>query len=403
MQVVVIGLGNMGICVLAAAAKRTHGRNVYGIDLDPTAAFKRARHEPDVLESYQTFVDAADVPAADGRVFILCVPTPVSDEGVIDYRIAESVCDKLSPLLNKQDVVICHGTLYVGGASHLADQLGGKAEFVYMPVFLRAGRGVHDYLNPARLIIGSTRPLGKTIEGYLDLMWPKPSGFAMQYERLKPIPRFSVGFGEAEALKLWHNGFMTVKVAFANELGEFCKRLRLNSQEVFDALWSDEKALLSRSHLSPGGPYCGPCLSKDDISLVRAAGGSYYCELVAAARRSNDKHRGRLIDEAVRLGTGKTICVKNLTFKSGYDDPRRSAGIYAIWVLSCFGFLKVFGWDPILSAMSPEEYRLACRGDNLALAMESKILGTDPNDADVILDMHAGAVLVLPKMPTSIK
>jgi GDP-mannose 6-dehydrogenase len=178
------------------------------------------------------------------------------------------------------------------------------------PEFLREGSAVHDFYNPPKTVIGETdeRSGDLALELYAGLD--------------APVIRTSVE--SAEMVKYVDNVWHALKVGFANEIGNICKSLKLDSHEVMDIFCKDTKLNLSPYYLKPGFSFGGSCLPKDVRALTyRARTLDLDLPILNAILPSNDLQTQRGLDLIMKAG-GKSVGVLGFSFKAGTDDLRES-------------------------------------------------------------------------------
>ena len=178
------------------------------------------------------------------------------------------------------------------------------------PEFLREGSSIKDYHCPPFTIIGELDPRSGAV---LEELY---AGIAAPMIRTK--------LAVAEMVKYAGNAFHALKITFANEMGNICKRLGLDGREVMEIFCRDEKLNVSSAYLEPGFAFGGSCLPKDLRALLHKA---KELDLEPPVLRSILVSNTRQVEEAYRLikKTGKKkIAVLGLSFKPGTDDLRES-------------------------------------------------------------------------------
>ena len=181
------------------------------------------------------------------------------------------------------------------------------------PEFLREGSAVHDFNHPARTVIGEVNN-------------HSGDSVASLYEHLDaPIVRTDLR--TAEMVKYADNAFHAVKITFANEIGNLCKRQGVDGSRVMGIFALDTKLNLSPVYLRPGFAFGGSCLPKDLRAIIhRARECNLKVPLLEAALLSNEFQKHLALEMIVRTGR-RRVGVLGLTFKSGTDDLRESATV----------------------------------------------------------------------------
>jgi GDP-mannose 6-dehydrogenase len=331
-KVSLFGLGYVG-CVSAACFARA-GHRVVGVDVNPLKI--------DILNSGQTPIIEKDVGAfimeavadgrlratADGReavldsdVSLVCVGTPSKPNGALDlghvWKVAEQIGDALREK-SGEHVVVIRSTVMPGTADRVAAILaersgrprGAGFPVVMNPEFLREGTAVNDFLHPPYTILGGEddAALDRVAQLYADL----------------EAPLYRVPTRVAEMVKYANNSWHAVKVTFANEIGNLCKAMGIDSHQVMDIFCVDTKLNLSPYYLKPGFAFGGSCLPKDVRAIAsRARELDIPTPLLDSLMPSNTAQVKRVVDQLLRW-QAKRLGFLGLAFKGGTDDLRES-------------------------------------------------------------------------------
>ena len=351
MKVSLFGLGYVG-CVSAACFARA-GVHVVGVDVNPLKI--------DILNSGQSPIVEKDVHAfireavlagllratldpqeaiLESDVSLLCVGTPSNPNGALDlshiYEVAEQIG---AALRHKQDdhVVVLRSTVMPGTAQRVAEILterSGKTrgqgfEVVVNPEFLREGTAVADFLNPPFTILGGEDPraLDRVAALYRDL----------------EAPLLRVPTRVAEMVKYANNAFHAVKVSFANEIGNLCKAMGIDSHQVMEIFCMDRKLNLSSYYLRPGFAFGGSCLPKDVRALTARARELHVpTPLLDGVMPSNALQVRRVVDQLLSW-KARNLGFLGLAFKGGTDDLRESPIVEVIETMLGKGYaVKIY-------------------------------------------------------------
>jgi len=332
MNISIFGLGYVGCVSLGCLAN--NGHNVIGVDVVDNKVNLINRGKPTIVEkdidniiseqhkkglikattNYKNAVLSSDVS-------IICVGTPSSAEGHLDlkyvYKVAEQIGESL---VSKKSfhVVAIRSTVFPGTnkkVGEIIERVSGKKRNVNFgvvsnPEFLREGSAVKDYFNPPVTVLGSDN------ENTLNIM-------EEIYKDLNgPIEKVSIEV--AEIIKYVNNSFHALKITFANEVGNICKKLGIDSHEVMRLFVMDKQLNISPYYLKPGYAYGGSCLPKDLKGLQTIAHDNYLLTPVLSAIENSNTYQKQIAYEmVVRLGN-KKIGVIGLSFKQGTDDLRYS-------------------------------------------------------------------------------
>jgi GDP-mannose 6-dehydrogenase len=332
-KVSLFGLGYVG-CVSAACFAR-RGNQVIGVDVNPTKVDLLNAGQSPIVEKdvgallrdaiaaqrLRATVDPRD--AVHGSdVSLICVGTPSRPTGALDLSHVWTVAAQIGAALRDKPaadhVIVLRSTVMPGTAARvreiLAQESGrepGRAFHVVVnPEFLREGTAVADFLNPPYTILGGDD------DGALDRV-------ASLYDDIE-APLYRVPTSVAEMIKYANNAFHATKVTFANEIGNVCKALGIDSHAVMELFCRDTKLNLAPYYLKPGFAFGGSCLPKDVRALShRARELSVPTPLLDSLLPSNALQVKRVVDlilgwKARRLG------FLGLSFKGGTDDLRES-------------------------------------------------------------------------------
>jgi UDPglucose 6-dehydrogenase len=193
-------------------------------------------------------------------------------------------------------------------------EIGRDIGVCMSPEFLREGKAIHDFMNPDRVVIGE---------------YDKASGDVMLHlYRDLHAPFLMTTIKTAEMIKLASNAYLASKISFINEIGNICKKLGVNINEVARGMGMDER--IGKRFLFAGVGFGGSCLPKDVRGLInKAAETGYQPEVLEAVLKTNDAQGLKMLDllqKHVNLKDA-TIGLLGLAFKPDTDDIRESRSI----------------------------------------------------------------------------
>src|SRR5918996_1801626 len=276
MRVSVFGLGYVGS--VSAASFAADGHQVIGVDVntDKVALIDAGRSpviEPGLAELIASGVsdrrlratsDAAAA-VAESEVSLLCVGTPSRRNGSLDLTYLDRVVEQVGAALKDKSsyhVVVIRSTVLPGTTpERVIPQLERESGKTYgehfgvavNPEFLREGSALKDFRKPPLTLVGHNHAADA-------------SGTIALYQAID-APLVSASIRVAEMVKYTSNAWHAVKVVFANEIGNLCKRVDVDSHDVMDIFCTDEKLNLSGYYLKPGFAFGGSCLPKDVRAL----------------------------------------------------------------------------------------------------------------------------------------
>jgi GDP-mannose 6-dehydrogenase len=342
MRLSIFGLGYVG-CV-SAACFADRGHEVIGVDSNPVKVdiINEGRSpivEKGVDEMIRQAVNEKRLRATrDSRdavlnsdVSVVCVGTPGNHNGSLDLTYVKRVCQEIGAALeakSRYHVVTIRSTMLPGTIEqtviptlevYSGKRAGRDFGVAINPEFLREGTSVHDFDNPPFTLIGADNQ---------DAVEP----LRRLYAHLG-APLIVTGIKEAEMVKYTCNSFHALKVTFANEIGNICKALGIDSHQVMEAFCQDTKLNLSPYYLKPGFAFGGSCLPKDLRAITyKAKERDVETPLLNSILTSNRQQVERAIDMVLQTGR-KKIGVLGLSFKSGTDDLRESPMVTLIETL----------------------------------------------------------------------
>ncbi len=386
MEISIFGLGYVGCVSLGCLANNGHrvvGVDVVDIKVDLINSGKPTIIEKDIDAIIEKSFNEGKINATkDFRkavestdVSIICVGTPSSAEGHLDLTYIFNTAAQIGEVLkNKKGfhTIAIRSTVMPGTNEKygkIVEEISGKKRnedfaVVSNPEFLREGTAVKDYYNPPVTVLGSDSEKG------LDMM-------ESLYKELNgPIEK--VGIKVAEMIKYVNNSFHALKITFANEVGNICKKLNIDSHEVMRLFGMDKQLNISTYYFKPGFAYGGSCLPKD-LKALQTLSHDYYLDtpVLNSIDKSNSFQK-ELALNLIESKNKKRILILGISFKPGTDDLRYSPIIDVIQSLSGKGYdVKIIDKNVHLSKLV---------GKNKSFIMEklphiAKLLTTDIQQA----------------------
>ena len=352
MKISVFGLGYVG--TVSAGCLAASGHTVWGVDVnaDKVASINSGMApivEPEIgdfiakaqkVGSLKATVSSAEgIQATD--ISFICVGTPSHANGSLDLTHLKRVCEDIGVALRDKHTphtIVFRSTTLPGTTEevaipilekHSGKTIGEGLYVCYNPEFLREGTSVKDYYHPPKIVIGEQK------SGQGDVVEEIYSGINA------PMIRTSIRV--AEMVKYSDNAFHALKVTFANEIGNICKRLGIDSHAVMDIFCQDSKLNLSKVYLRPGFAFGGSCLPKDLRALsYQAKRTDVEVPVLNAILQSNASHIKGVIQRIIGLGK-KRVGFLGMTFKPDTDDLRESPLVEVIETLLGKGFqVKIY-------------------------------------------------------------
>jgi UDPglucose 6-dehydrogenase len=330
--------GNQVICVDINEAKIDSLRNgivpIFEPQLD--VLFQR-----NVRQERLTFTTSLKEAVDKADIIFLALPTPPGEDGSADLSYVLGVADELGKIMTDYKVIVNKSTVPVGTAEKVNKAIlaNSKVEFdvVSNPEFLREGFAVDDFLNPDRVVIGTTSKRAKKLMS--ELYEP----FVRQGN-----PIYFMDEKSAELTKYAANSFLATKISFMNEIANMCELVGADVDQVRIGIGSDDR--IGKRFLFPGIGYGGSCFPKDVQALIKSSEGvDYDFKILKAVEEVNAVQKTILFpkikDHFNGDLKGKKIAVWGLAFKPDTDDIREAPAMYIIDKLLEEG-AEVHAFDP---------------------------------------------------------
>jgi GDP-mannose 6-dehydrogenase len=332
-KISVLGLGYVG-CVSAACFAEL-GHHVIGVDVNEVKvnSIKSGQCpivEPGIDEMISKYAKAGNLTATDNAIeavhssdiSLVCVGTPGQANGSLDLSYIRGSCKQIGEALKTKKafhVIVMRSTMLPGTVHETViptlEESSGKKNGVDFavainPEFLREGTAVKDFYEPPFTLIGTdhleaTKALKEIYTGIkADI--------------------YETTVREAEMVKYSCNCFHALKVSFANEIGNICKAVGIDSHRVMEVFCKDDKLNLSPYYLKPGFAFGGSCLPKDLRAInYKARVMDVETPVLRSSLESNERQIDIVFERIVAAGKRK-VSMLGLSFKPGTDDMRES-------------------------------------------------------------------------------
>ena len=316
-KITVVGSGYVG---MSLAALLSQNNEVTVLDIDSARVDKINNKLSTVADAeIELFLSEKELSitattdkkiAYEGASFVI-VATPTNYDTKNDYFDTSSVDDVVGDALelNKQAYVVIKSTIPVGHTKLLQEKYATN-RIIFSPEFLREGQALKDNLYPSRVIIGSQLEAGKTFAKILA-----------QGAKKQDIETLFIDSTEAEAVKLFSNTYLAMRVSFFNELDSYALSNDLNAESIISGVCLDER--IGGGYNNPSFGYGGYCLPKDTKQLL-ANFDQVPQTLMQAIVSSNAKRKDFIADSIINLKP-RIVGIYKLSMKKDSDNFRASA------------------------------------------------------------------------------
>lgn len=357
MKISIFGLGYVG-CV-SAACLASAGHDIIGVDVNPIKVDminegKSPIIEPELEDLIKRQVENGKISATldtkyavlNSDISFIIVGTPSNGNGSVNLNYIFDVSQQIGRILaNKSTyhLIVIRSTVFPGTGDkviNIIQEGSGKKvgqDFGYCsnPEFLREGTAIHDFYFPPMTVIGQ---------------YDDKSGNILEnlYLSVGDAPIYKTDIKVAEMLKYANNSFHALKITFANEIGNICKKMNIDSHKVMDIFCKDTKLNISPYYLKPGFAFGGSCLPKD-VKALAYKGKELDVKLpvINSIMYSNELQKQILVDRIISKGK-KRIGFLGLSFKENTDDLRESPTVDVIERLLGKGY-KIYVYDENVS------------------------------------------------------